>query len=60
MYANRITITVTTILLVVAPIFGGDADSILIKMDSVMYSSNDMSGKTKIILIDKNGTEKTR
>ena len=49
MYANRITITVTTILLVVAPIFGGDADSILIKMDSVMYSSNDMSGKTKII-----------
>ena len=37
-----------------------DASGILAKMDEVLYSSKDMSGKQKIILIDKNGKEKTR
>ena len=37
-----------------------DANTILKKMDDVMYSPKDMTGKTKIILIDKNGKEKTR
>ena len=37
-----------------------DASTILKKMDDVMYSSKDMTGKTKIILIDKAGKEKTR
>ena len=37
-----------------------DANTILKKMDDVMYSPKDMTGKTKIILIDKAGKEKTR
>ncbi len=37
-----------------------DANSILKKMDDVMYSPKDMTGKTKIVLIDKNGKQKTR
>ena len=37
-----------------------DANTILSKMDDVMYSPKDMTGKTKIVLIDKAGKEKTR
>ena len=37
-----------------------DATTILKKMDDVMYSPKDMTGKTKIVLIDKAGKEKTR
>ena len=37
-----------------------DASSILKKMDDVMYSPKDMTSKTKIVLIDKNGKEKIR
>ncbi len=37
-----------------------DANVILKKMDDVMYSPKDMTGKTKIILIDKTGKERIR
>ena len=37
-----------------------DAKTILNKMDDVMYSAKDMTGTTKIVIIDKNGKEKTR
>ncbi len=37
-----------------------DAVSILKKMDDVMFSSKDMIGKQKIILIDKTGKQETR
>ena len=37
-----------------------DANTILKQMDDVMYSPKDMTGKTKIVLIDKAGKEKTR
>jgi len=37
-----------------------DATTILKKMDDVMYSPKDMTGKTKIVLIDKSGKEKIR
>ncbi len=37
-----------------------DAGTILKKMDDVMYSPKDMTGKNKIVLIDKNGKEETR
>ena len=37
-----------------------DANTILKKMDDVMYSPKDMTGKNKIILIDKNGKQKIR
>ena len=37
-----------------------DANTILKKMDDVMYSPKDMTGKTTIVLIDKTGKEKTR
>ncbi|HCC85088.1 MAG: hypothetical protein XD81_0451 [Bacteroidetes bacterium 38_7] len=37
-----------------------DATTILKKMDDVMYSSKDMTGKNTIILIDRNGKEEIR
>ncbi len=37
-----------------------DANTILKKVDEVMYSPKDMTGKTKIVLIDKNGKQTTR
>lgn len=37
-----------------------DATTILKKMDDVMYSPKDMTGKNTIILIDKNGKEEIR
>jgi len=37
-----------------------DANTILKKMDDVMYSPKDMTGNNKIILIDKNGKENIR
>lgn len=37
-----------------------DATSILKNMDDVMYSPKDMTGKNKIILIDKAGKQETR
>jgi len=40
--------------------YAQDANAILSKVDDVMFSPKDMSGKTKIVLIDKNGKEKTR
>jgi len=40
--------------------FAQDANTILKKMDDVMYSPKDMTGKNKIVLIDKNGKQETR
>ncbi|MDO9254893.1 MAG: outer membrane lipoprotein-sorting protein [Bacteroidales bacterium] len=37
-----------------------DAATILKKMDDVMYSPKDMTGKNKIVLIDKNGKQEIR
>ena len=37
-----------------------DANAILKKMDDVMYSPKDMTGKNTIILIDRNGNEEIR
>jgi len=37
-----------------------DGNTILKKLDEVMYSPKDMTGKTQIILIDKAGKKKTR
>lgn len=37
-----------------------DANAILKKMDSVMYSPKDMTGKIKIVLIDKAGKQRIR
>ncbi|PKP39383.1 MAG: hypothetical protein CVT98_01980, partial [Bacteroidetes bacterium HGW-Bacteroidetes-15] len=37
-----------------------DAGTILKKMDDVMYSPKDMTGKNRIVLIDKNGKQEIR
>ena len=37
-----------------------DASSILKKMDDVMYSPKDLTGKNKIVLIDKSGKQESR
>ncbi|NPA37681.1 MAG: outer membrane lipoprotein-sorting protein [Chlorobi bacterium] len=37
-----------------------NANDILKKMDEVLYAPKDMTAKTKIIITDKNGNEKTR
>ena len=49
-----------SILITVFSIKAQDAKTILNKMDNVMYSPKDMTGKTKIVLIDKAGKEKIR
>jgi outer membrane lipoprotein-sorting protein len=55
--------TIMTTLLLVAALSSAnaqDANAILKKMDDVMYSPKDMTGITKIVLIDKAGKESTR
>ena len=44
----------------VSAAFAQDAATILKKMDEVMFSPKDMTGKQKIILIDKVGKQETR
>jgi outer membrane lipoprotein-sorting protein len=54
---------VLTVLIGAGTVFSAnaqDATSILKKMDDVMFSSKDMTGKNKIILIDKNGKQESR
>jgi len=41
-------------------VYAQDASSILKNMDNVMYSPKDMTGKNKIILIDKAGKQEVR
>lgn len=60
---TRIQSAVMTALIVAGSVFSAnaqDASDILKKMDDVMYSPKDMSGKNKIILIDKNGKTEVR
>lgn len=60
---TKIKLSLLIALMVSGSIFSAmaqDANSILKKMDDVMYSPKDMTGKNKIILIDKNGKEEVR
>ncbi|KXK37507.1 MAG: hypothetical protein UZ09_BCD002001968 [Bacteroidetes bacterium OLB9] len=59
----KIQTVVLTALIVAGSLFSAnaqDASTILKKMDDVMYSPKDMTGKNKIILIDKNGKQEIR
>jgi outer membrane lipoprotein-sorting protein len=59
----KIQTAVLTVLIVAGSIFSAnaqDASTTLRKMDDVMYSPKDMTGKNKIILIDKSGKTETR
>jgi outer membrane lipoprotein-sorting protein len=59
----KIQTVVLTTLIVAGSMFSAnaqDASTILKKMDDVMYSPKDMTGKNKIILIDKTGKEEIR
>lgn len=57
----NLTLTVSALFLFMGlSLNAQDAKTILSKVDDVMYSPKDMTGKTKIILIDKAGKEKTR
>lgn len=54
---------VLTVLMVIGSVFSvnaQDAATILKNMDDVMYSPKDMTGKNKIVLIDKAGKQETR
>lgn len=57
---KNISILAAMLLLIGMNTNAQDATSILKKVDEVMFSPKDMTGKTKIVLIDKNGKEKTR
>lgn len=48
------------LILFVLPTTAQDASEILAKMDNIMFSPKDKSGKVAIILVDKNGDEKVR
>lgn len=41
-------------------LFAQDANEILKKMDDVMFSPKDMTGKMKVVMTDKNGKQETR
>jgi outer membrane lipoprotein-sorting protein len=59
----KIQKAVLAVLITVGSMFSAnaqDATAILKKMDNVMYSPKDMSGKNKIILIDKSGKQEIR
>jgi len=63
MKRSKIQTAVITALIAAGSMFSAsaqDANSILKKMDDVMYSPKDMTGKNKIILIDKNGKQEIR
>jgi len=63
MKSSKIQLVVLTSLMLVGIIFTAnaqDATTILKKMDDVMYSPKDLTGKNKIILIDKAGKQETR
>ncbi|MBW6492353.1 MAG: outer membrane lipoprotein-sorting protein [Lentimicrobium sp.] len=60
---SRIQTAVITAIIVAGSMFSAnaqDAGTILKKMDDVMYSPKDMTGKNTIILIDRNGREEIR
>ncbi len=57
---KSLVIVITLFLLTGFNVLAQDGNSILTKMDDVMYSAKDVSGKTEIVLIDKNGKQKTR
>ena len=42
------------------PVFGGDAARILNKMDAVLFASEDQKNTIEMVLIDRNGNERTR
>ncbi len=42
------------------PVFGGDAAGILDKMDAVLFASEDQKSTIEMVLIDRNGNERTR
>ncbi len=42
------------------PVFGGEAADILEKMDAVLFASEDQKSTIEMVLIDRNGNERTR
>jgi len=63
MKKSKIKSAVLTVLIIAGSLFTAnaqDASPILKKMDDVMYSPKDMTGKNKIVLIDKNGKQEIR
>jgi len=63
MKRSNIQSVVLTALILVGSVFSGkaqDANTILKNMDDVMYSPKDMTGKNKIMLIDKTGKQESR
>jgi len=57
---NRVVLTAIILSVSLISANAQDANTILQKMDNVMFSSKDMTAKTKIILIDKAGKEEVR
>ena len=60
---RNLKLAIVSISLLIGGLIGAnaqDANTILTKMDDVMYSPKDMTGVTKIVLIDKAGKEKIR
>ena len=61
MRSIKLSVIVSTVFLLAGfCVSAQDASNILKKMDDVMYSPKDMTAKTKIVLIDKEGKEKAR
>ena len=48
------------LLMINLPVLGGDAARILDKMDAVLFAAEDQKSTIKMVLIDRNGNERTR
>ncbi|HRS53633.1 MAG TPA: outer membrane lipoprotein-sorting protein [Bacteroidales bacterium] len=59
-FNNLILTTIFSLIILNNTSIAQNADEILKKVDEVMYSFKDLSGKQKIILIDKTGKEEVR
>jgi outer membrane lipoprotein-sorting protein len=60
MIKRNLILALVTAVISLNTAFAQDAVSILKKMDDVMFSSRDMTGKMKVVMIDKNGKQETR
>ncbi|MBN1182605.1 MAG: outer membrane lipoprotein-sorting protein [Bacteroidales bacterium] len=63
MMKTKIQSTVISVLIIAGSVFSAsaqDANTILKKMDDVMYAPKDMTAVNKIVLIDKNGKQESR
>ncbi|MBN1417057.1 MAG: outer membrane lipoprotein-sorting protein [Bacteroidales bacterium] len=57
---HKTSLTVTALAVSMLSVYSQDANTILKKMDDIMFSPKDMTGKMRVVMIDKNGKQDIR